>query len=195
MWYYHRYYTLVYSIYGTIKVITEVLDGLTADTVNIIWSSRQFEQQCQLKEEWFGTPYSTAGVCVYTHSVFVLADSMYANSYRNTIVVVSVYVVCDILPQIYLCHGRRHGRVSHMMMCLVIEIIYVRSWNKHLIFCGAGPRVPEYLHLPLPNPFIGTPSLCLSHTSPSPSLYLSLPPPSYIHSNRFHHQTPATGAQ
>ena len=43
------------------QVITEVTEMLTPDKVNIIWSSVQFKEQCSLREEWFGTHYSSEG--------------------------------------------------------------------------------------------------------------------------------------
>ncbi|CAI8005905.1 Nardilysin [Geodia barretti] len=72
------------------KLITELTESLTPDSVNVMWSSQLFRDECPLKEEWFGTPYSS-----------------------------------EDLPA---------------------------SWKD----AWQDPEVPDYLHLPPPNPFIAT---------------------------------------
>ena len=50
-----------------VQLITDLTESLTPDSVNVMWSSQLFRDECPLKEEWFGTPYSSEGYFPESH--------------------------------------------------------------------------------------------------------------------------------
>ena len=76
-----------------VQLITDLTESLTPDSVNVMWSSQLFRDECPLKEEWFGTPYSSEGYFPESHF-----------SCQN-------YTPGFFFLQIYLPRGKMHGRV------------------------------------------------------------------------------------
>lgn len=53
--------------------------------VNIIWSSQQFRDRCPLRENWFGTPYSTEGCSRDTHHLCSVHISVLFLRYTSSV--------------------------------------------------------------------------------------------------------------
>ena len=47
------------------ECIAMVTSLLTPDKVNVIWLSKDFSAECDIKEKWFGIKYSVQGILVY----------------------------------------------------------------------------------------------------------------------------------
>ena len=146
-----------------VQLITDLTESLTPDSVNVMWSSQLFRDECPLKEEWFGTPYSSEGYFPESHF-----------SCQN-------YTPGCFFLQIYLPRGKMHGRVCMIYVedqCIVVMLQILKFLTictyHHLIPSLVGnssisPSITMYLSLSL--------SLSLSLQPLATDFTIKQPPP------------------
>ena len=116
--------------------------------VNIIWSSQQFRDRCPLREDWFGTPYSTEGGFMNTHhlcsvhiSVLFLRHTSSMEGHLEGLVKVLQFIVMSLflaenfifMNVFYSCWKK--GLLSEILVFLLEHLIKLTHYVVCIILC------------------------------------------------------------